>query len=252
MARQLGHIPIQGTIDNLTYLKTKDGFQVRKKGGVAPGRIKSDPRFKRTRENLLEFNEAAQSNKLIRNCFAPLCKNIADKRMMSRLTAALFPVIRTDAQNPRGYRKVEFGDLTLMKGFEFNAGNPFSKSFSEPVSATVNRTTGELNILLPDYNPGTTLKSPSEATHYRFVFSAATIDFEKEKFERDIVLGQKQVLDELPVAASSYVLQVPANSADPIFVLLGVEFFQENEDGLHSLLLNASYSSLQLILVDQQ
>lgn len=252
MARQSGHIKIQGTIDNLTYLKTKDGFEVRKKGGVAPGRIKTDPRFKRTRENLLEFNEAAKSNKLIRNCFAPVSKNIADKRMMSRLTAALFPVIRSDSQNPRGSRKVQFGNLSLVKGFEFNAGNPFSQAFSEPVTATINRVTGEVNILQPGYNPGTNLKSPIEATHYRFLYAAAAIDFERNLYNREISIGATQKLDELPVAAAAKALQLPANSSDPVFIMLGIEFFQENEDGLQSLLLNGSYSSLQLILVDQQ
>lgn len=252
MPKQSGHIKIRGTIDDLTYAKTKDGFSVRKATIVPKGRMFKDPRFKRTRENLQEFNEAAKSNKLIRHCFSGVSKNIADKRVMTRLTAALFPVIRTDSQNPRGYRKVTYGDLSKLKGFEFNAVNPMTSAFRDPVVTTINRPNGEVSIAMPAYTPGITIKYPNEATHYRFVYAAAALDFLTENFSRDVKLGATQLLDELPVAAATTVLQLPANSSDPVFVLLGIEFFQKSEDGLLSLLTNGSFSSLQLILVDQQ
>jgi len=252
MPKQSSHIKIQGTIDDLTYRKTKDGYRVQKARVVPKGRMFKDPRFKRTIENLQEFNEAAKSNKLIRHCFSGVSKNIGDKKVMTRLTAALFPVIRTDAQNPRGYRKLTYGDLSMLKGFEFNAVNPLSSAFRDPVGASINRQNGEVSIVIPAFTPGTTIKYPKEATHYRFVYAAAALDFLTENFSRDVKLGATQLLDELPVAAATTVLQLPANSSDPVFILLGIEFFQKSQDGLLSLLTNGSYSSLQLILVDQQ
>ena len=252
MPKQSGHIKIRGTVDDLTYVKTKDGFSVRKATVVPKGRMFKDPRFKRTRENLQEFNEAAKSNMLIRESFTSLTKTIADKKMMNRLTAELFPIIRSDAQNPRGYRKAVFGDLSKLKGFEFNAINPFRLAFSEKPIPAVNRVTGQISIQVPDYTPAIALKYPLEATHYRFVFAAAALDFHNGLYVKDVLLGDKQLLDELPVAGYSETLQLPANSSDPVFIVMGIEFFQKSEDGLLSLLTNGSFSSLQLILVDQQ
>ncbi len=252
MPKQSSHIKIQGTIDDLTYIKTKDGFKVHKARIVPKGRMFKDPRFKRTRENLQEFVEAANANKLIRNAFSSVSKNIADKRLMQRLTSVLFPVIRSDAQNPRGFRQVTYGDLSKMKGFEFNAVNPLSNAFPEAVLTSINRLNGQVSITMPAYTPGISLKYPMEATHFRFIYAAAALDFQTEHYSRDIQLGDKQVIDELPLAEQSTVLQLPANSSDPFFVLMGIEFFQKTADGLLSLLTNGSYSSLQLILVDQQ
>ena len=89
MPKQDGHNPLRGTVDNLTYYRSKDGYKVRKRGMLEKGRVFTDPKFKRTRENMSEFSEAAKQNKLIRTAFSPLLKNIADKLVMRRLSTGL-------------------------------------------------------------------------------------------------------------------------------------------------------------------
>jgi len=51
MAQQKGILPVKGTLGNLTFYKSKDGYLIREKGGLDAKRIASDPAFQRTREN---------------------------------------------------------------------------------------------------------------------------------------------------------------------------------------------------------
>ena len=55
MARQDSIIKLNGTIDGISFYKSKDGHLARKAGGVSKARIASDPAFIRTRENGSEF-----------------------------------------------------------------------------------------------------------------------------------------------------------------------------------------------------
>ena len=57
MAKQMGIFPMKGNIDNITFFKTKDGFQARKKGGVDREKILHDPKYIRTREHMAEFGK---------------------------------------------------------------------------------------------------------------------------------------------------------------------------------------------------
>ena len=64
MARQQGILKFKGNIGSFSMYKTQDGFQGREKSGIEPGRVLNDPAFQRTRENLAEFAQVAQSAKL--------------------------------------------------------------------------------------------------------------------------------------------------------------------------------------------
>lgn len=66
MARQKGIITIEGTLGNITFFKSQDGYMAREKGGVSAEKIASDPAFERTRENNAEFGRAGKASKLLR------------------------------------------------------------------------------------------------------------------------------------------------------------------------------------------
>ena len=63
MARQKGILKIKGTIGDITFYKTKDGYLVKEKSAVEGNRIASDPAFQRTRENNSEFGRAGKAGK---------------------------------------------------------------------------------------------------------------------------------------------------------------------------------------------
>jgi hypothetical protein len=74
MAKQRGPLKIEGTLDEINFIKSIDGYVARMKGGVSASRIKSDPAFALTRQNNVEFTTACKGGKLIRENICNSCK----------------------------------------------------------------------------------------------------------------------------------------------------------------------------------
>ena len=55
MAKLKGIIKLEGTLDNWTFYKGKEGYLVKTKSGVSKERIQNDPAFERTREMVLNL-----------------------------------------------------------------------------------------------------------------------------------------------------------------------------------------------------
>jgi hypothetical protein len=121
MAKQKGIIKLDGTISDITFLKTRDGYLAKEKSSVSAERIASDPAFQRTRENGAEFGRAGKAGKTLRHAFRAALQNTADGRMVGRLTKEMVRVIQADATNARGLRNVIDGEAELLEGFDFNA-----------------------------------------------------------------------------------------------------------------------------------
>jgi hypothetical protein len=115
MATQKGILKVKGTIGGITFYQTSDGYLVREKGGVDSSRIKKDPRFARTRENMEEFKSASHAGKLLRDSVRGLMAYASDKRVTSRLTQIMSHVLKCDSINLRGYR-VPVQGLTTTDG----------------------------------------------------------------------------------------------------------------------------------------
>jgi hypothetical protein len=101
MAKQKGVIKLDGTIGNITFYKTQDGYLAREKGSVTADRIANDPAFQRTRENGAEFGRAGKAGKILRNAIRNLLQNAADGRMVGRLTQKMVEVVKADTVNAR-------------------------------------------------------------------------------------------------------------------------------------------------------
>ncbi|MBK7304106.1 MAG: hypothetical protein IPI90_12875 [Saprospiraceae bacterium] len=125
MGRQSSLIKVVGTLDDLNFYKTADGHLVRMKGGVSGDRIKNDPAFARTRENMEEFKEINKAGKIIRGGFRNLIGRGADPRASSRLVGVLSKIMKYDTTSLRGERKVGIGLIdavakSLLSNFNFN------------------------------------------------------------------------------------------------------------------------------------
>src|SRR5687767_3751785 len=96
MARQKGLIKIEGTLQDLTFYKTKDGHLVKTKTNISKERIDSDPAFIRTRENGAEFGSSASSGKLTRDSFRNIAMNASDSKIVSRLTQVMTKIKNMD------------------------------------------------------------------------------------------------------------------------------------------------------------
>jgi hypothetical protein len=239
MARQKGIIKLKGTIGDITFYKTKDGHLAREKGGVDASRIKSDPAFQRTRENGAEFGRAGKAGKTLRTALRTLLINSADSRMVSRLTQSMVKVIQADLVNDRGLRNVIDGEAELLVGFDFNITGKLGTTLFVPFVGTIDRAAGEISVAVDPFVPANMIAAPGGTTHYKIISAGAEINFEAETFV---------VSSSTPVVAVSQSNAVTPNSVSPLFLALGLEFYQEVNGKMYPLK-NGAFNPLALVLV---
>jgi len=251
MAQQKGHLPVKGRIGNLSFYKTKDGYLIKDKGGIDKSRMASDPKFQRTRENGAEFGSAGKAGKLLRNAVKAVSQGSSDGRSVSRLTKQMMAVLKTDTVSRRGERSVVNGDIEMLQGFQFNINAVLDSTFFAPFTASIDRATGTLSVELPGFVPEKAVTKPEGATHFQIISAGAEVDFEE-----NVYVSANSSSAELPwnnVATAPVSLEnvVTANSTNPLFLLLGIQFSQEVNGEKYSLR-NGGYNSLAIVMVSGQ
>jgi hypothetical protein len=248
MARQTGLIKLKGSIGNVTFYKTVAGDLARQKGGVDAERIANDPAFQRTRENGSEFGRAGQGARLLYTVFSGLIADTADSYMYGRLVAEFVKVINADETNARGQRNVIDGEAELLKGFEFNTRGRLKTTFYAPFTSNIDRAAGMATVDIPAFIPATRLVAPAGATHYRINAAAAEVDFEGEAFADGLISSAELVIDRTATAPLNMEISLPAASTKPLFLALGIEFFQQVNNEMYNLH-NGAHNSTALINV---
>ena len=249
MARQSGIVKLEGTIGNISFYKSQDGFLAREKGGVDGTRIASDPAFQRTRENGSEFGSAGAAGKLLRTALRALILSAADNRMVGRLTREMVKVIQADLVSTRGQRNVIDGEAELLQGFEFNISGKLSTTLFAPYTPSINRVTGELSLNIPSFVPANMIGAPSGATHFKINTAGAEVDFTNGTYVVDTQSSAELPINGVATAVINLVNSVTVNSIHPLFLAVGIEFYQE-VNGVSYSLRNGSYNSLALVKVD--
>jgi hypothetical protein len=249
MAKQKGIIKLDGTIGGITFYKsTQDGYLAREKGGVSADKIANDPAFQRTRENGEEFGRAGKAGKLLRTAIRAMLQNASDSRMVGRLTQKMVEVIQEDTTNPRGLRNVIDGEAELLEGFEFNISGKLGTTLYAPFTATIDRVAGTLTANIPAFVPINMLAAPGGSTHFKIVSAGAEIDFENETFVMDAQATAILPWDATATVVINLANAVTANSTHPLFLALGIEFYQEVNGQMYPLK-NGSYNPLALVKV---
>lgn len=246
MAKLGGILKIEGTLDNMTFYKTKDGHLVRTKGGVSKERIQNDPAFVRTRENGAEFGASASAGKLLRLSIRNLLMRAKDARVASRLTQAMTKIKNLDLTSDRGERKVSIGLQTpqgkeILKGFNFNNQAIIGSVLFAPYS--IDSATGE--ITLANLNPMNDIAYPSGATHVGLTSAFAKVDFETGENSIEISPAVNLPIDNTTATQTLVPPAVPSGTGND-FMLLLVEFFQE-VNGSQYILKNGSFNVLSIV-----
>jgi hypothetical protein len=248
MAKQKGIIKLEGTIGDITFAKTKDGYIAKEKTGLNGDRIATDPAFQRTRENGAEFGRAGKAGKMLRSAFRSLLQNTSDSGVTARLTKEFMRVIQTDSTSIRGERNVIDGESELLQGFDFNEAGKLGTTLFAPFTATIDRAAGTLGVDIPPFIPSMMIGYPAGATHFKITAAGAAIDFEGQSFEQQVTDSTILPLEEKATAALNLVNSVTINSLHPLFVLLGIEFYQE-VNGNQYPLKNGAFNALQIVKV---
>lgn len=249
MATQKGILKLEGTIGGITFYKSQDGYLAREKGGVSADRIANDPKFQRTRENGSEFGSAGKAGKILRDSLRVILQNSCDNRMVSRLTQKMVEVIQADLTSVRGQRNVIDGEAELLEGFEFNINAKLSNTMYAPFTPTIDRVAGTIKAVVPSYIPADMIAAPGGTTHFKIVSSGVEIDFENETFVADSKASAVLAWDGTATTSLTLTNAVTANSTHPLFLVIGVEFFQE-VNGVKYPLKNGAYNALGIAKVD--
>lgn len=250
MAKQKGIVKLKGTMGDITFYKTQDGYMAREKGGIEKSRIMNDPAFKRTRENGMEFGTAGKAGQLIRKAERLLLRQAKDNRVTSRLVQVLMTVIKTDPINERGKRNVQDGDMELLNGFDFNQKGKLNTVFFNGYAPTFDRGTGAFDVAIAAFIPDETIDAPKGTTHIQINTGICALDFNGRTFEEDHASSAIIPWDHLPQAALNLSTTVTGGSTLPVIQVIGVSFFQEVNGEMYSLR-NGSFNALAIVGVDQ-
>jgi hypothetical protein len=248
MARQKGIIKLKGTVGGITFYKTQDGHLAREKGGVDASRIKNDPAFQRTRENGSEFGRAGTAGRVLRTAIRGLLLNSADNRMVSRLTQAMTKVIQADATSIRGERNVIDGEAELLDGFEFNIRGKLGTSLYAPFVPTIDRVTGQIKVVIPSFIPANMIAAPTGTTQYKIISAGAEIDFALETYVAPTSASAVLPWGIAPSVALTQTNTVTPASTKPLFLMLGIEFYQQVNGTMYPLK-NGAFNPLAIAKV---
>jgi hypothetical protein len=101
---------------------------------------------------------------------------------------------------------------------------------------------------LASFIPVNMIAAPSGTTHFKIISAGAAIDFDAEVFEVDSQSTDLLPWDSASTAAINLTNAVTANNTHPLFLALGVEFYQDVNGTKYSLK-NGAFNALALVEV---
>lgn len=246
MPKQTGFLQLEGTYGDVTFIKTKNGFVARRKSSISADRIANDKNFRRTRENNAEFTNTAKGAKLLRLTFNELLQEAKDGRTITRLFSSMMKVVKSDPISKRGERKISKGDISKLETFECNGSALLSVSFTPKYETVIDRASGSLQVNIPAFVPEKSVTMPKGATHFKLVCAGAEIDFDNGTYNvstsaSDIIEWNTATVNALTLSNS-----VPAGSALPLFIVLGIQFYQKM-NGYDYPLQSGAFNALSIV-----
>ncbi|WP_417860780.1 hypothetical protein [Winogradskyella sediminis] len=248
MAKYKSLFKVRGSIDDVNFYKTEDGYGIRSKSSLDKARLKSDPAFERTRENNSEFGSCATSGKILRRAIIDLVANAKDNKLASRVTQVMTQVKNFDLTSARGQRNVATGILTPegkipLKGFNFNRKAPLSEVLRSEYS--LDTATGE--VVINNFMPIQQLAVPEGATHVEFTAGFLNLDFATQETDMQISNTENLAINGTTTTIT-LTPPAPATGTGQSFYLLKVAFFQEINN-LQYPLKNGTFNALQILEV---
>lgn len=123
-----------------------------------------------------------------------------------------------------------------------------STTIYAPYTTTLDRAQGDVIVDVPAFIPVNMINAPSGTTHFKI--EAADVNFVDGSFNVSNADTGILPYDAVETSTISLATTLPANSTEQIFLVLGVEFYQEINGEMY-VLKNGAYNALQLIEVNQ-
>ncbi|OUD43422.1 hypothetical protein FPG102_05595, partial [Flavobacterium psychrophilum] len=112
----------------------------------------------------------------------------------------------------------------------------------------IDRPTGVIEVTLASFIPSNMIAAPSGTTHFKIISAGAEVDFEAETFV--VEYSETAILpwDSVATAVITQTNTVTPASTKPLFLALGVEFYQLVNGQMYALK-NGAYNPLSLAKV---
>jgi hypothetical protein len=224
MARQMGQLPIKGTIDQLTfYYHPDDGHLVRTKSSITKERIFKDSAYSYFVECGKEFGDAIYAGHLIRNALSRILFPVADGKLSSRMNTTLLQAIQADTAGP-GERTLEKGNPLLLLHFEFNNKLALDLTFKGDYITARNKASNECYLSIPGFTINNKVAPPEYASHFQFLTARIMINFDQGYFKT--VVGESISIPlSQPVTEDLHFI-LPAGSLEGgmEFLVFGIRF----------------------------
>lgn len=223
MAKQVGIIPLVGTIDGVNFYMRKGKAVARKAGGGFTGKaIKNSANMERVRENNSEFGHCSRVKKLFKDSLFPFLGKQRNEELQGRLMQLFIGIKNADLVSKRGQRQVALGlqhadGKSLLTGFCFTSFNlPTENGFYDVATTTYTFT---------EFAPKS-LKFVTGATHLELQLGAVVLDLEAMKatlFSSDAV----RVLKNGAPQAISLTTVIPNDASGYKIAVLHYRYLQD-------------------------
>lgn len=249
-AKQFGTHRLSGTVGDVTYAQTKKGFTARERTKVNLAERMTAQNFQSWRDHTAEFGVMIKEAKTFRSAFTDLNWNVKNKGLVQQTMKLMNQIRKTDTVSLRGQRRASKGDLSLLMGFDFTGNGSIETALNGGYTASFDRITGEVQVVIDAMIAGQRLAAPSSATHYMVSLAAAAINFESESISKAMVSTEKILINQDLVPATTLNAPLPPNSTDTVFIALKLEYFTELNGSTYPVMSNSSINST-VIGVDQ-
>ena len=225
MAEQVGLIKLNGPMNGITFYKSRGKYYARTTGKISPERWKYSPEFAATRDHRSEFGSAGHLSGKIRRAVMN-GQTIPYNDLHNRLSAVLNSIIKSDPVSDRGKRNFFKGEVTRLKGFNFNVFLPLEHTFFGKMSHAFDTENGKASVELK-FTPICDIKAPKGANQVRI--STFLVIMPEETNGNPIKIQsspQYALIDNLPVHFNFEVSAVVPSRSLSLHLLM-IEFLKE-------------------------
>jgi hypothetical protein len=127
----------------------------------------------------------------------------------------------------RDKRRIYKGDMSRLKGFDWNSSRPLDSVLKVSSTVETDRSSGMHQIALRSFVCTDGLAYPDGATHYEIFGSVAAVDFDAGKYNGAYASNGIKPLDGKKTGAVKLDFSLKPGGSLPVVLGLGVVFYQE-------------------------
>lgn len=231
---------LRGSVGNYAFRKVGNRNIIQSKPGRGTVR-----QTEATRESSAEFGLASTAGKMLRYAFGNLYGYEYDGRMMNRMVRTLTEVIGKD-DRPRGQREITGGDISRLKGFEFNAAAPLRNQWRLTPEVGMDEK-GTIRVSFPSFAYLKDLTPSSSCSYCIIKAQVIAFDFKnsrykslgEEKLEVKLITGRQE--------ATEWTFESDVPEGCLLLVGFSLKYYRNNNGILEIVQDRSKHSSTEII-----